>query len=170
MVADIAETANILLHRMFNITSKYVSISEICESLWIEHIREISFPRKSRKRGEDLGERQLERYGKEVREFITTNICVGDESPFLYINEAVKQSVSKSVENLDAVRKSIFECSTSDEEMAVSQILAHPWVVNHLLEFPKQYIKFSCYEKEKVVLLFDIIKSVRVKLKVKIIP
>ena len=164
MVADILKTANILLQRMFNITSKYVSISEICGSLWIENIREISFPRKRRKRGEDLGERQLERYGREVRDFISTNICVGDESPFLYINEAVKQSVSKSVENLDAVRKSIFECITNDEEVAINQILAHPSVADHLLEFPKQYIRFTSYEKQKVVSLFDIIKSVRAEI------
>ena len=73
-------------------------------------------PSRRRKRGEEF-KRQLERYGKEVREFISTNICIGDESPFLYINAAVKQSVSKSVENLDAVKRSIFECNTNDEKV-----------------------------------------------------
>ena len=120
-------------------------------------------PSRRRKRGEEF-KRQLERYGKEVREFISTNICIGDESPFLYINAAVKQSVSNSVENLDAVKRSIFECNTNDEEVAIKQILAHSTVVDQLLDFPKEYIKFSSYEKEKVVSLLDVIKSARVEI------
>ena len=163
MIENIAKTANVLLQRTFNFTSKYASISEICGVLWIAHVSDISCPSRRRKRGEELGERQLERIGYDVRELVSTNICIGDESPFLYINAAVKHSVSKSVENLDAVRRSIFECITNDEEVGIKQILAHSSVVDQLLEFPKQYIKFSSYEKEKVVSLFDVIKSVRVE-------
>ena len=93
MIANIANTANILLLRIYSVTAKYASMSEICGVLWIAHVRDVSCPSRRRKRGEELGERQLERYGKEVREFISTNICTGDESPFLYINAAIKQSV-----------------------------------------------------------------------------
>ena len=106
-------------------------------SICIEHVRDISCPSRHRKRGEELGERQLERIGYDVRELVSTNICTGNESPFLCINATVKHSVSNSVENLDAVRRSIFEWSTNDEEIDIKQTLAHSSVVDQLLEFPK---------------------------------
>ena len=44
------------------------------------------------------------------------------------------------------------------------QILSHSSVVGSLLEFPKQYIKFSCHEKEKDISLFDVIATARAEI------
>ena len=48
--------------------------------------------------------------------------------------------------------------------VAIKKILAYSTVVDQLLDFPKEYIKFSSYEKEKVVSLLDVIKSERVEI------
>lgn len=166
LVAAIGKTANILLKRTFSVTSKYSSISEICGDLWLAQLREssvVTTGSKRRKLGDELGGRQLIRLGNQVREYITENICVENESPFFYITAAVKLSTSKNIENLDSIRKSIFDDDILEEEDSI-RILFHSSVVDGLLDFPKQYIKFSCHEKEKVISLFDVIAAARAEI------
>ena len=161
------KTANVLLKRTFSITSKYSSISEICGDLWLAQLREssvVTTGSKRRKLGDELGGRQLIRLGNQVREYITENICVENESPFSYITAAVKLSISKNIENLDSIRKSIFDDDILEEEEDSIRILSHSSVVDGLLDFPKQYIKFSCHEKEKVISLFDVIAAARAEI------
>ena len=162
-VTDIAKTANVLLHRTFQETSKYVSISEILGVLWLLNLSDSSDSNKRRKVGEDLGDKQLLRYGNQVREFVSTHICTKNESPFVYINAAVKLSISKSESNLDAVRRNIFDDESDDEE-DMAKILSHPSVIDGLTEFPKRYIKFHSYEIEKIITLFDVIETARAEI------
>ena len=167
LVAAIGKTANILLNRTFSVTSKYSSISEICGDLWLAQLREssvVTTGSKRRKLGDELGGRQLIRLGNQVREYKTENICVENESPFSYITAAVKLSISKNIENLDSIRKSIFDDDILEEEEDSIRILSHSSVVDGLLDFPKQYIKFSCHEKEKVISLFDVIATARAEI------
>lgn len=162
-VTDIAKTANFLLSRTFQETSKYVSISEILGVLWLLSLSDSSNSNKRRKAGDDLGEKQLFKYGNQVRELISTHICTENESPFVYINAAVRLSISKSESNLDAVRRNIFD-EESDDEDDVVQILSHPSVIDHLSDFPKRNIKFHSYEIDKIITLFDVIATVRAEI------
>ena len=162
-VTDIAKTANFLLSRTFQETSKYVSISEILGVLWLLSLSDSSNSNKRRKAGDDLGEKQLFKYGNQVRELISTHICTENESPFVYINAAVRLSISKSESNLDAVRRNIFD-EESDDEDDVVQILSHPSVIDHLSDFPKLNIKFHSYEIDKIITLFDVIATVRAEI------
>ena len=162
-VTDIAKTANFLLSRTFQETSKYVSISEILGVLWLLSLSDSSNSNKRRKAGDDLGEKQLFKYGNQVRELISTHICTENESPFVYINAAVQLSISKSESNLDAVRRNIFD-EESDDEDEVVQILSHPSVIDHLSDFPKRNIKFHSYEIDKIITLFDVIATVRAEI------
>ena len=162
-VTDIAKTANFLLSRTFQETSKYVSTSEILGVLWLLSLSDSSNSNKRRKAGDDLGEKQLFKYGNQVRELISTHICTENESPFVYINAAVRLSISKSESNLDAVRRNIFD-EESDDEDDVVQILSHPSVIDHLSDFPKRNIKFHSYEIDKIITLFDVIATVRAEI------
>ena len=159
MVVDIEKTANILLRRSFKVTSKYASISEIFGVLWLAELdvqSAIPSSNKRRKRGESLGNKQLNRYGTRVRDYITDNICAENESPSIFINAATKQSGSISAECLNDVRRSILE----DEEDII-QIMTHPSVVDRLQDFRRKYIKFNTHEKDLVISLFDVIAKVR---------
>ena len=159
-VIDIAKTANFLLSRTFQQTSKYVSISEILGASWLVSLSDSSDSNKRRKVGDDLGEKQLFKYGNQVRDLVSTHICTENESPFVYINAAVKLSISKSESNLDAVRRNIFDEDSDDEEDVV-KILSHPSVIDHLADYPKRNIEFNVNEIDKTISLFDVITSVR---------
>ena len=62
VVADVLKTANILLLRTFNVTSKYVSVSEICGVLWQSRLNESMIPPDSNKRkkyGDEFGSKHV---------------------------------------------------------------------------------------------------------------
>ena len=162
-LTDITKTANFLLSKTFQETSKYVSISEILGVLWLLSLSDSSNSNKRRKAGDDLGEKQLFKYGNQVRELISTHICTENVSPFVYINAAVRLSISKSESNLDAVRRNIFDEELDDEDDVV-QILSHPSVIDHLSDFSKRNIKFHSYEIDKIITLFDVIATVRAEI------
>ena len=74
-----------------------MSISEIYGLLWlnqpdVNNAKSESFKR--RKKGDEIGERQMGTYTKEVYEFVSSSICATNESPTIYINAAVKESAS----------------------------------------------------------------------------
>ena len=151
-VTDIAKTANFLLSRTFQETSKYVSISEILGVLWLISLSDSSNSNKRRKAGDDLGEKQLFKYGNQVREFISTHICTEKNN-----HSYTRLSISKSESNLDFDEE-------SDDEDDVVQILSHPSVIDHLSDFPKRNIKFHSYEIDKIITLFDVIATVRAEI------
>lgn len=114
LVTEICMTVNTLLNRTYKVKSQYVSISQIYGVMWLEDISDVGEAseqsNKRRKKGEEIGYRQMNRYGKQVYEFVSSSICAADESPTIYINAAVKESAYRSSSGLDAVRRNIFDC------------------------------------------------------------
>ena len=89
LVTEISKLASRLLSSTIKAASKYVSISEIYGVLWLSQLRDSkkeNASNKIRKKGDEVGERQMGRYGKEVYEYVSTQICASDESPTMCIN------------------------------------------------------------------------------------
>ena len=112
LVSEIHGTVSALLSRTFKFETQYVSISPIYGVLWLRQIDvvcEASETSKKRiKRGEDIGYRQMQRYGKQVYEYVADTICAVNESPTKYINAAVEESSLRSTTELKSVRRNIF--------------------------------------------------------------
>ena len=160
LVSEITLTANILLSKTSKFVSKYVSISEIYGALWLNQLdinNEMSEPKKRRKRGDEIGDRQMGRYANEVYEFVATKICAKNESPTIYINAAVKESALRSTGALDAVRRNIFDDDEVEDTVTLSQISNHPAVHQMLRNFPNKNVKFKLHEVQLVISLFDAI-------------
>ena len=115
---------------------------------------------KRRKKGAEIGYKQMDRYGKQVYEYVSTRICAVDESPTVYINAVMKESASRSVSDLEAVRCKIFD----DDALGVSEISAHPAAKEALQKFPNKNVKFKLHEVQMVIALFDTINTVRMEL------
>ena len=160
LVSDIAKTANHLIRKVFNVESRFVSISEVCGVLWLAQLNE-SVTSKRRKRGDTIGDKQLGRYAVKVRDYIADNICAKDESPSIFINAARKQSATRSAASLQDVRRNMFGEMDEDAE---TLIISHPLVTECLQDFPRKNIKFNTHEKDLVISLFDAITKVRIEL------
>ena len=167
LVTEITSTANTLLIKTCKADSKYVSISEIYGLLWLNQLdvnnaKSESFKR--RKKGDEIGDRQMGRYAKEVYEFVSNSICAANESPTIYINAAIKESASRSAGALEAVRRKIFDDDDVDETVTISQIINHPAVHQILGKFPNKNIRFKLHEIQLVISLFDAITAARSEL------
>ena len=105
LVTEICMTVNIMLTRTYKVKSQYISISQIYGVMWLEEMsgfNEASEPNnKRRKKGEEIGYKQMNRYGKLVYEFVSSSICAADESPTIYINAAVRESAYRSSRGLE---------------------------------------------------------------------
>jgi hypothetical protein len=167
LVTEILKTANALLSRTFKTASQYVSISQIYGVLWLDQVCDVeegASSNKRRKKGADIGYKQMDRYGKQVYEYVSSRICAVDESPTIYINAAMKESASRSVSDLEAVRRKIFDDDENGHVLGVTEILAHPAVKEGLRKFPNKNIKFKLHEIQMVIALFDTINTVRMEL------
>ena len=167
LVSEIHGTVNALLSRTFKLETQFVSISQIYGILWLRQIDvvcEASEPSRKRiKRGEDIGYRQMQRYGKQVYEYVADTICAVNESPTIYINAAVKESSLRSTTELKSVRRNIFN-DDDENDLELSQIALHPAVAETLNKFPNKNIKFKLHEMQLVIALFDSIKTAQVEL------
>lgn len=97
-LSNIRSTANRLLKASGYEESNYRSLGEVCGFLWQQKIIEDSKPlitpiNKRRKSADQLGEKMLSQYGKQINEYITENICMNDEdSSEVYLAAAWKES------------------------------------------------------------------------------
>ena len=158
LVTEVSKLANRLLNNTFKATSKYVSISEIYGVLWLSQLREsekANASNKRRKRGEDIGDRQMGRYGKEVYDYVSTRICAANESPTMYIDAAVKESAYRSSGALESVCSNLFDGGDDADLVTDLQILNHPAVHEVLGEFPNKNVTFKLHEAQLVIALFD---------------
>ena len=163
LVSQISNLANRLLNNTFRVTSKYVSVSEIYGVLWLSQLHEsekANVSNKRRKRGEDIGDRQMGRYGKEVYDYVSTRICASNESPTMYIDAAVRESAYRSSGALEAVCRNIFD-EEDNNSVTESQILNHPAVYEVLGKFPNKNIRFKLHEVQLVIALFDAVVTAR---------
>ena len=99
--------------------------------------------RKRIKRGEDIGYRQMQRYGKQVYEYVADTICAINESPTIYINAAVKESSLRSTTELKSVRRNIFN-DDDENDLELSQIALHPAVAETLNNFLIKISNSNC--------------------------
>lgn len=158
LIAEVVKTANFFLLTSFKVVSKYTSISEIFGVLWLDHVdTKQDASKKRRKVGTDIGERQMNTYGRTVYDFVSTMICAENESPSIYIKAGAKYSASKST-NLELIRSNLFE---EEDEINIQDYLIHPSVTASLENFPRKNIKFSLIEIGLVISLFDVINNVR---------
>ena len=157
-----------MLTRTYKVKSQYVSISQIYGVMWLKELSgvyETSEPsNKRRKKGEEIGYKQMNRYGKQVYEFVSSSICAADESPAIYINAAVRESAYRSSGGLDAVRRNIFDSDEDDTDLQMSQVLLYPAVIESLRSLPNHNVKFKLHEIKMVIALFDSVASARIEL------
>lgn len=106
----------------------------------------------------------MDRYGKQVYEYVSSSICAVDESPTVYINAAMKESASRSVGDLVAVRRNIFNNDDNSDILSVSDVLAHPTVKDALKKFPNKNVTYKLHEVQIVIVLFDAIHTARIEL------
>lgn len=159
LILEIAKTANFLLTRTFKVVSKYTSISEIFGVLWLIHLdAKDDDSNKRRKLGSAIGVKQMNIYGRQVYDFVSTSICAENESPSIYIRAGAKYSASRSEGDLKIVRNNLFDVEDVSD---LETILSHPAVIESLGKFPRKYIKFSLTEIGLVISLFDVITHVR---------
>ena len=130
LVTEICMTVNIMLTRTYKVKSQHILISQIYGVMWLEEmsgVYEASEPsNKRRKKGEEIGYTQMNRYGKQVYEFVSSSICAADESPTIYINAAVRESAYRSSGGLDAVHQYICDSDEDDTDLQMSQVLLYP--------------------------------------------
>ena len=108
-----------------------------------------------------IGERQMGRYGKEVYEYVSTQISASDESPTMYINAAVKESAIRSTGALEDVYRNIFDEDDNDGSVTEEQIFSHPAVRTVLRKFPNKNVTFNLHEVQLVIALFDAVGTAR---------
>ena len=164
LVIEINKLVNRLLSTSYKAVSKYISISEIYGVLWLRQLREsekANASNKRRKKGEEIGDRQMGRYGKEVYEFVSSRICAADESPTMYINAAVKESAYRSAGALEDVCCNIFNDNDDDGSVTEAQIFSHPDVRIVLRKFPNKNITFKLHGVQLVIALFDAVGTAR---------
>ena len=168
LVTEICTTANTLLSRTFKLKSQYVSISQIYGVMRLEETTDVGDAseksNKRRKKGEEIGYKQMDRYAKKVYEFVSDTICAADESPTRYINAAVKESTKRSSGGLDAVRRNIFDRDEDDTDLHISQISSYPAVKESLSNFPNKNVTFKLHEIQMVIALFDSVHAARIEL------
>lgn len=159
LISKIAETANFLLTRTFKENSTCTSISEIFGVLWVTQLDAKGVePNKRRKLGADMGVKQMNYYGRQVYDFVSTIICAKNESPSVYIQAGAKYSASISKRDLKQVRSNLFE---EEDNSEIENILSNPAVIESMRKFPRKYVKFTITEVELVLSLFDVIAHVR---------
>ena len=132
--------------------------------MWLSQLTDsekVSTSNKRRKKGEEIGDRQMGRYGKEVYEYVSTKICAVDESPTMYINAAVKESAFRSTGDLKAVCRNIFNEDDNDGSVTEGQIFSHSAVRTVLQIFPNKNITFKLHEVQLVIALFDAVGTAR---------
>ena len=168
LVLEIHGIVNVLMYRTFKLESQYVTISQIHGILWLRQMNDVceaSEPSRKRiKKGEEIGYRQMLRYGKQVYEYVADTICAVDESPTIYINAAVKESSLRSTTELRSVRRNIFIDDDDEIDLELSQISLHPAVVETLGKFPNKNIKFKLHEIQMVIALFDSVTTAQIEL------
>ena len=167
LVSEILKTANVLLTRTYKAVSQYVSISQIYGVLSLNQVSDVeeeTSHSKRRKKGTEIGYKQMDRYGKQVYEYVSSRICAVDDSPTVYINAAMKESASRSVGDLKAVCRNIFDDDDKSDVLSVSDVLAHPTVEDALKKFPNKNVTFKLHEVQMVIALFDAINTARIEL------
>ena len=167
LVTEILKTTNALLTRTCKAVSQYNSISQIYGVLWLDQmsdVEEVTSHNKRRKKGVEIGYKQMDRYGKQVYEYVSSRICAVDESPTVYINAAMKESASRSVGDLVAVRRNIFDNDDNSDILSVSDVFAHPTVKDALKKFPNKNVTYKLHEVQMVIVLFDAIHTARIEL------
>jgi hypothetical protein len=101
----ICSTANQLLLFSGYPKSRFRSLGELSGFLWQENSRKqnalLDNPpipvNKRRKSADKMGERMLSVYGKQIKDYITNNICMDDDdSHELYLYAALKESRKRS--------------------------------------------------------------------------
>jgi hypothetical protein len=170
LVTEITKLANTLLKQTVKKSSKYVSISEIYGVLWINknidmnetsEVIERDEPNKRRKKGENISARHLDRFGKEVYEFVSTKICAPAESPTVYINAAARESAFRSTGAMKSIRRNIFDNDDDDDSAKDLLIRDHHAVRLNLSKFPNKNVTFKLHEVQLVISLFDAIAVAR---------
>ena len=155
LVTEISKLASKLLSRTIKVSSKYTSISEIYGVMWLNQLRDsekVNVSLKRRKKGEEIDNRQMGRYGKEVYE---------DESPTMDINAAAKESAFRSTGALEDVRCNIFNEDDNDGSVTEAQIFSHPAVREVLRKFPNKNVTFKLQEVQLVTALFYAVGTAR---------
>lgn len=168
LVQEIYRTVNVLLSRTYKVESQYVSVSQIYGVMWLEQMSDVGVAseqsHKRRKKGEDIGYKQMNRYGKKVCEFISNTICAVDESPTRYIDAAAKESADRSSGGLEAIRRNIFERDEDDTDLQTSQVTSYPAVKLTLSRFPNKNVTFKLHEVQMVIALFDSVAEAQIQL------
>ena len=177
ILQKICNTANNLLLGCGYQKTRFRSLGELCGFLWQEKERAhkvfLNTPdttgdppatvNKRRKSADQLGPKMLTIYGKQILDYVSNNLSLGEDDPDeLYLAAALKES-KKRPSLLDSVAMNIFPTDGIDDESYL-RVMGDQRVIDSIKLYPKRNITFTSVEKDLVICLLDIIKSVIIEI------